>query len=233
MQGVTLTKKFVCTFCSKVFSRESWYKKHMCTKKKRFQDKNNIVVFKAHRLFNYWQRRQGLLRKGKEKSLDDFLKSPFYNTFVKLSEFGVTNQIVSSYKYIDWLLAANVPQRLWYSENNLPRFREWLVENENPIDQTKATKDYIQVWCRENDMRPDEFWEKITVGHALKMITSNKISPWVLFGHEPALEGLMSRFQGEPLHILNDHVNIGYWLKKIENETTQVDLVNQCMSSNV
>lgn len=224
---MTVKRKFRCAFCEKVFTRKSWYEKHMCDKKKRFLDRNNINKIKAHRLFNHWQRRTGLLRRGKEKTFEEFCKSPYYNTFVNLVEFTNREYVVSSFKYIDWLVEHNVPEKKWFNERGLEKYRDYLRKAEDPEYQAKTSCQNIEVWCEDNDVPIVEFFSRIQPGQALNMVRENKLSPWVLFSYNQCLEELTSRFDGEVLFTLNEHINVSYWLDKVQRNRESSLLVDK------
>ena len=225
--------KFKCTFCDREFVRKPWFERHSCTKKQRFLDRNNITVIRAHRLFIHWQRRTGLLRRGKEKTLEDFCKSPFYNAFINLSKFTSAEYVISGFKYVDWLVDNSIPERKWCNERDLDGFREYIRENEDALSQAEKTCKNIRVWCADNGIDIPEFFKCIPPGQALNMVRENKLSPWVLLGYDPCVEELVSRFRGEVLHMLYDHINVPYWLDKIEQDVDDTQKVRQILDGSM
>jgi len=222
-----LERKYRCTFCNRDFKRKTWFEKHMCDKKQRFIDSNNITVIRAHRLFNHWQRRTGLLRSGKMKNMEDFCKSPFYSAFVKLADFSSQEYVVSSYKYVDWLVDHNIPEKDWYREDRLEQFREYVRKTEDPESQVETTIKNIAVWCEDHRIEQVEFFSSITPGQALNMVRENRLSPWVLLGYERCLDELVARFSGELEFALDDHINLSYWIDKVRDEKETSNLVQK------
>ena len=222
-----MKRKYRCSFCNKEFTRESWYKKHVCEKKKRFMDSNNLHYIAGHRLFNHWQERSGLLRRGKPKDFEDFCKSPFFNSFVQLAIFVHDNHIVSGYKYVDWLVDNQIKEAAWLSKSGLEKYRDWLRRSEDPTAQVVETCQFILDWCEEKEEQPATFFKRITPGQALNMVRKNQLSPWVLLCYDPSVEDLIPRFEGEVLFRLDDHIKINYWLNKIEADEASVELVKQ------
>lgn len=223
-------RKYKCSFCNRDFVRKTWYEKHMCDKKKRFLDRNNITVIKAHRLFNHWQQQTGLLRRGHEKSFDDFCKSPFFGAFKRLAEFTTSEYVVSGFKYIDWLVENKIPEAKWCNPRDLEDYRVYLRATEEPEKQAETTCKNIRAWCADNGIEMPEFFATITPGQALNMVRENKLSPWVLLGYQPCVDALTSRFKHEMLFTLNDHINIPYWLEKTEQDTDGMAKVNEVLT---
>lgn len=220
-------RNYRCTFCNRDFKRKTWFDKHMCDKKKRFLDSNNITVIRAHRLFNHWQRRTGLLRNGRMKDMEEFCKSPFYGAFVKLAEFAEQEYVVSSYKYVDWLVDHNIREADWYRTDKLEQFREYVRKTEDPETQVETTIKNITVWCEDNHIEQVEFFSSITPGQALNMVRENRLSPWVLFGYEQCVEQLVTRFSGEIEFALDDHINVAYWIDKVREDQENCNKVQK------
>lgn len=224
---MALPRKYRCTFCDKDFVRKSWYERHMCEKKRRFIEQNNISTIRAHRLFNHWQKRLKLLRRGKEKSMEEFLKSPYYKLFIRLTEFTDRVYVVSHFKYLDWLIDKRVPEADWFKESGMQAYQDYIRSSEDPESQAKDTCVNIQNWCEDKGIEVHEFFTSITPGQALNMVRANELSPWVLFGYKPAMERLMARMEGELLYTLNEHVNVHYWLDKVDQDKGSVNRVTK------
>ncbi len=83
-------------------------------------------------------------------------------------------------------------------------------------------------WCDVKGIAPDIFFEKITPGQALNMVRANELSPWVLFGYDPSLASLVSRFSDEVFFTLNEHINTRYWTDKIAKDQESAQRVTDC-----
>lgn len=223
-------RKFTCTFCRRDFVRKTWYEKHMCDKKQRFMDRNNITVIKAHRLFNHWQQRAKLMRRGREKTIEEYCKSPMFGAFKRLAEFTTSEYVVSGFKYVDWLVDNKIPEAKWCNPRDLDDYRAYLRATEEPQKQAETSCKNIRVWCTDNGISMPEFFTTISPGQALNMVRENKLSPWVLLGYQPCVDGLTSRFKPELLFTLNEHINVPYWLEKTEADTDGVAKVNEVLT---
>ena len=224
-------KKYTCQFCSRKFVRKKWFDRHTCTQRERFLARNNIDIIRAHRFFVHWQTRSGLIRGGKTKDFEAFARSPYYNTFVKLSEFVKTNYVVSGYMYVDWLVENNVPEREWFREDKLDTYHAYVRASQDPSTQAETTVKNISAWCSHNGVKKIDFFKSVTPGQALNMVRENKLSPWVLLGYEPCIEDLTARFHGEVFHALKDHINLEYWLEKTGEDQDGCTLVSQIMDT--
>lgn len=222
---------FKCTFCNKTFKRKSWYEKHLCEKKRRFMESNNISTIRAHRLFNHWQTRTGFLKKGKTKDLASFCKSPYYNSFIGLAEFCVKEFVVTSYRYVDWLVENRIPDFLWKSKDTLEQYREYTNNDGNISNQVNFSCNQIRTWCHDNKINsPQMFFSSVPSIVALDMIRRNKITPWILFCYPNCLENLTIRLldNSELHHELNDYCDFHYWGNKIKEQHIVDEVIDIC-----
>jgi hypothetical protein len=103
----------------------------------------------------------------------------------------------------------------------LDEYREYYREQEDPESGVEMSVENIKAWCSDRNLNTAQFFNKITPGQALNMVRENRLSPWVLFSYEPCLIDLVNRFAGETLHTLDEHIDIQYWVTKIETEEAQ------------
>lgn len=180
-------------------------------------------------LFTHWRVRNLYVKKGKEVTADDFISSWMYNSFMSLVKFTSDNWVITSLRYLDFLIDYRVAEPKWANEETLKTYRENIRRNEDPISQSKITADAIKSWCEKNQIERREFFHKVTPGAALQMIKDNKISPWVLFGYDRAKEGLLSRVNQDWICLLNEYINNTYWINKIRaSEDTERSIQAEC-----
>ena len=76
-----LSQTYKCRYCEKEFRKESSLAVHLCEPKRRWQQEKEVGVqlgLKAY--LRFYEITQG---SAKLKSYEDFVKSPYYNAFVK------------------------------------------------------------------------------------------------------------------------------------------------------
>lgn len=213
---MAIAKLYQCVFCEKEFTRRSWYDKHKCTKKKRFAEANNLTTIMAQKLFVHWMGKHHLKRNLKVSPMTEFVASPFYNAFVKLSTFCQTGHVVSAHKYLDWLIQKNIPERNWTHAKNLDAFREFTRDHEDVAEQVEKSFRHIRAWAVKTTNPVAEFFNKIDPIEALIMVRHNQLMPWVLLGFDTSVQKLVSRMGQEQTMALDEFINLEYWLTKLE-----------------
>lgn len=215
---MTESRKFKCAFCSKSFTREVWFRRHMCDKRKRFHESHNLDTVFGLKFYDYWCSRQGFKRRGKPITMEHFVASPYYNTFVRLSAWGRDNYLITPYLYLDWIIASATPERDWFKPSTLAQYRQYIIKVDNPELQAKVSHENALSWCREKKVPVNRFFATIGPGEAVNMMAMRKLMPWVVFGYDQAVADLLSRFNDEWLQILNEKINTSHWINKISSD---------------
>jgi hypothetical protein len=212
-----MPKTYKCVFCEKEFSRRSWYDKHQCAKKKRFSEANNLTAIMAQKLFAHWKHVNHFKKKTKLSPMAEFVASPLYNAFKKLALFTQTRHVISAHKYLDWLILQKIPERRWTMAKNLDAFLVHMREAEGVQEHVERSFRNIRAWCMGNGNVPvAEFFTKINPLEALIMVRQNRLMPWVLLGYDRSVKELVDRFGQDQVMVLDEFINLEYWLTKME-----------------
>jgi hypothetical protein len=209
------TMSFKCPYCNRSYSRESWYRKHNCKQKERFEQVHSMNFIRGLRVYQHWRKRNGFLHKGKSIKPEDFINSPFYTTFINLVKFTSENWVITSFRYLDFLIDRRVPEAQWRTEEILSAYREYIRRNDDPKDQIKETHKHIDHWCNHHEINIRDFFDKISIGQAIELITTNRLSPWILFGYDKAVK-LLGRFDDDRLCVVDEFLNSKYWITRIQ-----------------
>ncbi len=219
---------FRCAYCNKGYTRESWFRKHRCAKQDRFEQRNRMDFRQGLRLYTHWRVRNGYVTRGKPVTAEKFVSSQFYNAFMTLVKYTSDNWVITSIRYLDFLIDYHIGDAKWTNDDTLKTYREYIRRHEDPISQSKITYEAIISWCDKNSVDRREFFVKIPPGVALKMIASNQLSPWVLFGYDRARD-LLNRVNDDWLCSVNEYINNKYWIGKIaDSEDRQRSIQTEC-----
>lgn len=225
-----MVDSFRCSYCNKAYSRQSWYDKHLitCEKKKRFEEVHKMDFRRGLSLFTHWRRRNGYVKRGDEITPDKFIDHWLYKSFMRLVKFTSDNWVITSLRYLDFLIDHRIAERDWVNEETLRVYRDYIRRSEDPISQSKMTAQIIKEWCKKHEVDQREFFLKISPGTAFQMIIANQISPWVLFGYDRA-RGLLKRVTEDWLCSVNEYINNKYWINRIVgSELTQQSIQAEC-----
>ena len=96
-----IEKLHSCKHCNAKFTREKTLAVHMCEQKRRFLQKDERRVQLGYQTFiRFYQLCQKM---EKEKTYEEFCKSPYYTAFVKFGSFLSNVKPLYPHKYIDYV----------------------------------------------------------------------------------------------------------------------------------
>jgi len=231
----TIERVHKCQFCSKTFVRKSWFLRHSCAKKKKFEATNDITIQHAYRVYTYWMMLLKLSKKGKAPDFDQFLKSPKFQLFVDLVTFSRENNIISIYTYIEWLCQYNIHETKWCSNDvvQLDSYKKFSNEYEDPVDQAFATKKFIERWILEkpNERNAEVFFSKLSAGNILTMVRLGQIKPWPLLTYTPITDRWLGDefYNADVFYRISDIINTDYWADKISEDVETAEIVTEIM----
>src|SRR4051812_740787 len=120
---VSMVNQFRCAYCNKSYARESWFRKHDCEKRRRFEQIHNMDFIRALNLFIYWRKRGGWLKRGEDTNTKEFAqkfaKHFMYQSFVDLAKFATENWVITSIRYLTFCIDHRIADKKWTNEETL------------------------------------------------------------------------------------------------------------------
>ena len=132
MLNLTMDKPYVCQFCGGKYMQEKTLAVHMCQPKRRALQKNEKRVQLGMYAFNQFYKLSAGSKKN--KTYEDFCKSPYYNAFVKFGSFVSNVRPLYPERYVDYVVTSGVKLDHWCRDElyekyviNLIHTRQYLL----------------------------------------------------------------------------------------------------------
>ena len=152
----------------------------------------------------------------KAQTYADFVKSPYYNAFVKFGRYLIGIRAIEVDKYIRWLLTNNKKLDYWATDK---MYAEWLpnqLQNENVQDALERGMTEMQRFAEEHKELKNGYTDYFRYGNANRImhhITSGRTSPWVVYNCDTGVE-FLSRLTEEQVKIIMPVIDPDFWSKK-------------------
>lgn len=224
-----LKQTYKCRYCDKAFSKESTLSVHLCEQKRRWQQEKEVGVqlgLKAY--LRFYEYSQG---SAKLKSYEDFVKSPYYNAFVKFGRYTQGIRCINVTNYLDWLLKNNKKIDNWCSDK---LYEEWLPD----YIRREAVQDALERALKEMqdyaDTHPDlknGFTDYFRYGNSNRVvhhITTGRISPWVVFNCTSGVE-FLDGLTEEQIAIVLPWIDPGFWQQKFKDYLADAEWVKDIL----
>ena len=203
-----------CTYCGKEFAKARTLQVHLCEPKRRYLQRDEKWVVNAFMVFQRFYKIHQ--HNSKERTYDDFVKSPYYNAFVKFGRYIMHINPLYPDKYIDFVLKSKIKLDHWARDD---LYEEYLIETlktepvEAALQRSIAT---MMDWATEQNAQWADYFRLVNTNRAVQHIQQGKISPWLLLGCN-AGKRMLKSFNDEQLQMIERFINPSFWPSKLKS----------------
>ena len=216
-------KPYVCEYCCSGYTREKTLAVHMCQPKRRFLQRKEKRVQLGLIAFNKFYKLSAGAKK--EKTHDDFDKSPYYNAFVKFGSFVSNVKPLYPEKYIDHVVTSGVKLDHWCREEMYEQYAINLIKKEGVETALERSVMTMMEWADEQEQAPwNHYFKYVSLNRAVWHIRDGKISPWLILNCASGKE-MLSKLNDEQLEIVYPMINPEHWAVRFKRQTSDVQLV--------
>lgn len=197
---------------------------HMCENKRRAMQKDEKRVQAGFLVFNrFFRLTQGTK---KDKTYEDFTKSPYYNAFVKFGSF--INNVSPLYpdKFIDYVIKSGVKIDHWCRDELYETYLYETIKTEPVESAVQRSLQTMMEWGDVSQAQFNHYFRYVNINRAVHDVKDGKISPWLMLNCKTGTEMLQS-FSDEQLSIIAPAFDLPYWLKKFKQVPADVVLVKE------
>ena len=215
-------KPYVCEYCGSGYTREKTLAVHMCQPKRRFLQRKEKRVQLGLIAFNKFYKLSAGAKK--EKTHDEFDKSPYYNAFVKFGSFVSNVKPLYPEKYIDHVVTSGVKLDHWCREEMYEKYAIELIKKEGVETALERSIQTMIEWANENNSVWNHYFLYASTNRAVWHIKDGKISPWLLLNCSSGKD-MLSKFNDEQLNMIYHIVDPQHWAMRFKRQTADVQLV--------
>jgi hypothetical protein len=202
---------------------------HLCEPKRRWQQEKEVGVqlgLKAY--LRFYEITQG---SAKLKSYEDFVKSSYYNAFIKFGRYSQDIRCINYTNYLEWLLRNNKKIDNWCSDR---LYEEWLpgyLQKEAVQDALERALKERQYHAEANSDLKNGFTDYFRFGQPNRIlfhITSGRISPWVVYNSESGV-AFLDGLSEEQIQIVLPWIDPEHWQRKFTDYMADTEWVKDIL----
>ena len=198
----------------------------MCVKKRRMADKDLTHTRLGYRVFQMFYELN--TTSTKPKTYEDFVKSQYYEGFVKFGRSCVTNEYLNPEKFAEWLIKNGKKLADWSKDSLYDEYLLVYVKKEPGMKALERTIMYLDTWAKENNKPWQNYFKDVTAARAVHDIRSAKISPWMIYLCTSGDE-LLVKFSDEQVKMIEHIIDATFWMKQFANNKEEVaEVKNAC-----
>ena len=218
---------YKCGYCGKAFAREKTLTVHVCEQKRRYLSKNEKHVQLA--LITYQKFYEVAQKNSSKKSFDDFVKSPYYNAFVKFGSFMANNYPIYPEKFIEFVIKSGVKLDHWCRDELYDTYVKELLKIEPADGAIQRTIKTMMDWADDKEAAWNHYFNYVNLNRATHDIKDGKISPWVLLNSKSGKD-MLQKLNDEQLEIVSEYIDPIFWRGKFKKLPADVELVKEVIA---
>jgi len=218
---------YQCRWCNRSFTRERTLASHMCEKKRRWMESEEPPSRIAFQVWLDFMKHVSPHAK-KPRTLEDFIRSPDYLSFVKFANYLIELKPVNSDRFIQWLFKMNVRIADWQKPGTYALYIQESSKRETAERAAERTLLTIKEWSERSNTPWEEFFSKIAPVALMNMIVMGRISPWILYSSTKA-QHLLERMEPGQLDTIARSIDTEWWIKKIKRHPEEVHWINSLL----
>ena len=223
---VAVEESHTCDFCKKSFKQLTTISSHACEKKRRWlcrEDKQSRMGFIVYRKFFDMN-----FKSYPPRTFQDFIDSSYYSSFVRFGRHLMEIQALNPEQFIEFVIKASVPMKNWEKEFVYEQFVRELNKKEPPLLALERNILIMKQWELDTNEPWCDFFRKVSTNTASSLIRAGRLSPWVLYTSDSAME-MISRFTEEQMSIIEQSVHPVFWERKFEENKEDVQYIRNIL----
>jgi len=208
--------------------KESTLMAHMCEPKRRWLQKDEKRVQVGFYAFQRFYKLSAGHKK--DKTYEDFVKSSFYNAFVKFGSFVNNVRPLYPDKYIDYVVTSNVKLVHWCREEMYEKYAVELIRKEGVETALERSIQTMVDWAKEKEAAYNHYFLYVSTNRMTWDIKDGKISPWLVLNCPNGKQAL-SKLNDEQLSMLGSVLDPSHWALRFKRQPKDVELAKQIVKS--
>ena len=203
-------KKHMCKYCDRGFVKETTLLAHMCESKRRWEQKDESHVRLGQQAYIiFFKQTQPNSNKLKYA---DFVKSNYYNAFVKFGRFLIDYKVINTKRYIEYVINSKFKLDRWCTEQY---YLDWLAGYlktehwEDALTRSLVTMDKWAESCGDNIQSSSYFFANNS-NKIVQDIINGRISCWVIFNTDTGKE-FLGKLNEEQIQLVYEYIDPDYW----------------------
>lgn len=214
--------QYVCKFCSQAFMKESTMLSHMCEKRRRSEQQGEAGVrLGFHAWLRFCQLSQG---SSKLKTYDDFVRSKFYNDFVRFGRYCVGINVINFDKFADFVIKGNFNITHWTRDRVYNEYLMQLLKSEAAEDAVTRSIKHMESWAEEQSTEFYRYFSEVNTNRFVMDVQNGRISPWCIYCSTTGPE-LLERLTPDQLEMVWKVIDIDFWSKKLHNYPADAEMM--------
>lgn len=207
-----------CDKCDRQFKTKRGLDNHKCHIQEREDLSKTFEGIAAREYYNIWQNAKG----HKKFDNDIFVNSRYFTSFVKFVKYIKTVKLTKPKEFVKFMVKNEIPPTLWSASYCYDMYMKYLRNETSAYDQAAITVDTILMLADIANDDTSNVFSILYPQEIVELITSQKLSPWILLCSNKFKERLKQIPKDEQQELINI-INPTYWEIKFNENKSAVN----------
>jgi hypothetical protein len=221
-----MENNLTCEFCNKQFVREKNYLKHKCEIMKRYSLFDTVDGQMAFLAFNGWRR----FKKYPPIDIEKFVASRYFKAFHRFAEYSRTQSIPDRMGYIYLMVVKDIPPFFWCDYDIYDMYVKDFDESYTVDKKIEISIETLTEIAERYECSLSDVFNKIPPIDLLKLVTSRRLTPWLLLPSNKFKEFLLFHTTTEEKMLFNTFIDVKRWKKDFEKNPQLVSTIKELNS---
>lgn len=206
---------FSCSYCNKKYVTERGLLNHKCENRLKMEETKKVAGRIGYLCYKYFHNRYAGRTNTSEKTVFDFINSPYYKQFMEFGKFIDDNRIKRYEHYLHYLIQYNVGLENWTNDRIYSIYIRSFMRSETLEAAVEKSFSTMSIWANNNNEKWSDYFRKeskLKIIHHLKM---GRISPWVIYNSESGKD-FISRLDKADMDEIYEFIDPKFWNSKFE-----------------
>ena len=212
---------FSCEHCAKSFRKENSLVAHACEPRRRWNDRNTVVVQLALQTYQLFYQR--IQPSSKPKDWAEFASSRYYIAFKKFAQYTIDVRCVNTQEFINYILKQQTPLDRWCSDSVYEEFMLSWIQTEPAWDAVQRSLLTASDWADQQASDTAHYFKYATDSRVVSDIVKGRISAWLIYASADGV-GWLSRLMPDQQQLIYRWINPEVWQSKLHQESEFVEI---------
>lgn len=219
---------YECNYCNKKLSSQYAYSKHNCEKKKKVELCRTRTGMAAFYDYSYWLKQKG----NNVKSIETFLSSKFFKTFIEFQGFASEKGIPDKKIFISFMVKKNISPVLWKNKMIFDAFIDHFDTTVSPMKKVKISLNTLILLSDIFECDIGEVYDHLLPSEISMLIHERKLSQWLLLLSEKFKHRLHMIDSVSQHTMLSSVLDSDYWKIKFQDKQNKdtIDEIKQIIN---
>lgn len=201
--------------------------KHRCKAMDRDEEIRTPIGIAALEYYRLWMTAQ----KRMMPTVETFLNSKLYTTFVEFAKFAQKTGIPNTEQYIKYMIRKDVHPTIWKNDMIYGEYLQYLDRGADPGVQIQGTINNILDISDHLECDTSDIFEHLTAADIITLLKQRQLTPWVLLRSKKFRDFCVEKANTEQRLVIQSIIKPKIWVQRFKDNPEVVEYIKEVVGA--